>query len=97
MRWYHWVLLVAVILIAFGAYLLGMRDPPKIDSEIEAIRAKADAKRWKAALGAQKAAEKVERRYLDRIEKLNDLERQEVDRLRNDPVALADMLARLSD
>lgn len=101
MRWYHWILLVLVIIpLTLLAFVLGRRHGDlgsEVSTEMDALEARALAKRWKAELDAKQAADKVQRRYEDRIAKLDSEAVDEINSLRDDPVALADRLARLSD
>ena len=101
MKWYHWSLLVLVIIpVTVLAFIFGRRHGDlgsEVSVEMDALEARATAKRWKAELDAKLASEKVKRRYADKIAKLDSEKVDEINRLRDNPVALADLLARLSD
>ncbi len=101
MRWYHWILLVLVIIpLTVLAFILGRRHgdlSSEVSVEMDALEARALAKRWQAELDAKRASEKIERRYEEKIAKLDSEAVDEINRLRDDPVALADRLARLGD
>lgn len=100
MRWYHWILFAGIAVATVLAFLLGRRHgdlSSSLSTELEALDARAQAKKWKAELDAAKAAFLVETRYKEKIARLDKEALDEVDRLRSDPVALADLLARLSN
>lgn len=97
MRWYHYLLLVLVIApVTALAYLLGQRGT-SFDEERRALEARAKAKKLAAEIGALRAAAQIERDYASTIAKLAQEAKDEIERLRSDPVALADLLTRLSD
>ena len=101
MRWYHWILLVCVLAPAAAlAFLLGRRGGSLrrvLETEQDAIDARAAAARWRAEYDAQTAADMVENRYKDKILRMDEEATRDIQMLRNDPVALADLLARLSN
>lgn len=99
MRWYHWLIVPIIVLLVLLAFLIGRRGSVtgSIATEMDALEARALAKRWQSELTAKRAADMVQKRYRDKMAKLNSEAIDEVNRLRSDPVALADHLARLSE
>ena len=63
-------------------------------TELHAGRAAAEAARWKIALGAERAAEKIEAQHQETLAKLDAAERREADALRQSPKDLARFLVR---
>lgn len=100
MRWYHWILLVLVIIpvtiVAFALGRRGMDLSSSVSTEMDRLEARAVAKKWQIKLGAVEAEKKVRERHAERLAKLDEENLREVEALSGDPVALADLLARLS-
>ena len=67
-----------------------------LDSELEVIRAGAEARRLKAQLGAQQAAEEVRKQHAVAVLALNADQIKEAEALHHDPVALSRFLVRAS-
>lgn len=98
MRWYHWIIAPILVIVAVAAYLAGRRNTDlasSIATEMDALEARAVAKRVMAERDAEAAAQEIEERYSDKMAKLNDESRKTAADLRADPVALADWLARI--
>lgn len=92
-----------VPLLIAGAVLLWILWPKKprpdfarVQSELEVIRAGAEARKVKAELGAEKAAQAVKEKYRVKEEQLNEEAKQKAADLERDPVALARHLERAS-
>jgi hypothetical protein len=102
MKWYHWLAIPALpllVALAFVACVLtGRREQfgRLMETELEVIEARAEAKRTRAKLGAEHARQQVEERYNAKLTRLTEEQKARADRLRDDPVALAELLARLS-
>ena len=93
MKWYHWLIIPFVLLIAL--VLRGRRSGAMsvIKRELDALDTKAKAKRIKARQGAEQASQFVEGQYREEISKLSEYQKEEAGRLRGDPVALTNWLA----
>lgn len=100
MKWYHWILLVVVVIpVTVLAFVLGRRNgdlASEVSHEMDALESRAEASKWRAELGAEKATAKVKEQHAETMAKLEQEKLDEVERLTGDPVALADLLARLS-
>ena len=98
MRWYHWALVPLIVVVVVLAYIIGRSNRDLADDiwlEIDALDARATAKRLIAKHDAEKAADEIEARYAAKMEKLRNDQKALADTLRGDPVRLADWLARL--
>lgn len=95
----HWYIPLFIVGVIIGAvFSKRVRDRgaflDQTKAELEASKAAAEALRWKAELGAEKAAAKVEAEHKAELEKLDDTQKQEAQKLRKDPGALARYLVR---
>ncbi len=98
MKWYHWVLIPFAVAVAVIAYVLGRRDKDLVGTvvtEIDAFEAKAEAKRILIEHDADHARAWAEARYHDKLARLDVDGKAEAGRLRDDPVALTEWLARI--
>jgi hypothetical protein len=96
-RWYHWLWLPIVVIVAVLAFVLGRRNmdlSSTISTEMDVMQARAEAKKVAATLGAVRAAEEIERAHAATLAKLDTEARDEATRLRSDPAALAAYLVR---
>lgn len=90
----HWYIPLFVVGVVLGFILRGKR-PPVVDqlgNELEAIRAGAEARKLKATLGAQQAAEVVRQQHGAAVQALSAEQAQQAEALRDDPVALSRFL-----
>ena len=100
----HWYLpLLAIVLLGSLMLCLIFRtgatpaDAKRaLDSELEVIRAGAEARRLRAELGAQQAAEQVRKQHAAAVQALDAEKAQQAEELRDDPVALSRFLVRAS-
>jgi hypothetical protein len=95
MKWYHWIglgllgLLAVAVLIASGGQI---KIPVK---ELkESIEAEGEAKKLEAELGRDKASEAIKAKHKQLLEELDEDEREEVERLSGNPTALSKALLR---
>lgn len=99
MKWYHWLLFALVATVTVVAYVLGRRDGESLSdtlaTEADVIEAKAEVKRLLIKEDAAHARAWAEERYHDKLARLDEEQRAEADRLRDDPVALTEWLARI--
>jgi len=99
MKWYHWLWAPVLIAIVVVSYILGRRSNADLASEVsvelDALEARAVAKRLKAEIGADNARRVIEDTYKEQLEKLDEDGKALVDSLVDDPVALADFLVRV--
>lgn len=95
----HWYIPLFVVGVIIGAvFSKRVRDRgaflDQTKAELEASSAAAEALRWKAELGAERAAAKVEAEHRAELEALDEKQKQEAEQLRKDPGALARYLVR---
>jgi len=95
----HWYVPLFVVGVVLGFILSGKlrsRGGPteRTKVELEAIKAKADARKLAADRGHSAAKAEVTARYVRRREQLNEEQRKEAEALREDPQALAAYLVR---
>lgn len=93
----HWYLPLFILGVVLGLILrgrLGMPAAAQLGNELEAIRAGAEARRLKAIMGAQQAAEEVRKQHAATVQALNAEQAQQAEALRDDPVALSRFLVR---
>ena len=92
----RWGVFVLVVGGAVVAWLVLRRKPPAaaIAAELEAIREETRVARVAAEQGRAEALAEVEKRYGEAKAQLEDRERQEAEKLGQDPVALARYLVR---
>lgn len=102
MRWFrrYWRLplfIAGVILVwlLFRRWKGGAQPPMEsIQRELQAIRAGAEANRLRAKLGAEKALQIVEKKYQQALADLDERQKIQADRLRDDPEALTRFIIR---
>lgn len=102
-RFLHWLVDYWYIpLVVLGGIFLfvmsrGKESPSKIlFTELDAIKAGSDAKKVQAEKGAEIASEEVRKKHAEALKKLDEEQKAEAERLKNDPVALSKFLIRAS-
>jgi len=92
----HWQLCVIVVGMLVLLWLCRNISPKdfadRIKLELAAIRAKGEARQLSQELGSEKAKNEIENKYKDAMTKFNEEQKAEAERLRDDPVALADFI-----
>lgn len=101
-RRYGWLILFALVTALVTIAMIVLRKKPTagltmattIKTELAGIRAEGELERRLAAKGAEAATAEVNLAYEKQKHELEERERVEAQRLKDDPVALAGMLAR---
>jgi hypothetical protein len=98
MKWYHWIWVPLVAVASFLTYALtrakgGFSDT--LATEVNAINAKADAKKLVTEQGADIARAKILTEHTETVNRLSEKQKAEADRLRSDPAGLAVFLTRI--
>lgn len=98
MKW-HWLWFPFVVAIAAVAYFIGGRKgtlKKTIALERKVIEGRAKAKRHLANDDAETAVRRIEKDHAEEITQLAEEDRNEIERLRNDPAAYIEYILRAS-
>ncbi len=96
----YWRLPVVILFAVVAAILLRKwfrpRLPPMemVTRELEAIRAGVEADKVRAELGHEQALRHVEDKYREELLALDEKDKEQADKLRNDPEALTRFIMR---
>jgi len=101
--WDYWYIPLILVLVILGWILSRKWMAPDsgkmmeaVNHQLQASKAKNEARNWQAEYGAQVATEKVLAQHVEKVEALDNVQKIERRRLESDPVALANFLERAS-
>jgi hypothetical protein len=96
--WDHWYLVLLAVGLAFAVIWVRGVTPSqawaRLQTELDSIGAKNEARRAQELLGAERAREQVEATYQHQIIALDAEQQAKAKELADDPVALAQFLVR---
>lgn len=95
MAWAGGIAIGLIIGLVIGGILMWWWGSRRHEVELAAARARADAEVKEAILGRDVALADIERKYRNAIDQLDEKQAAEAERLRDDPGARADLLARV--
>jgi len=97
--WDHWYFVILAIglgvLVLWSRKLSPAEAMARVKLELEAIRAKTEARQVRETLGTERAREAVEAQYRNELVRLDVAQKARAEELRDDPAALAQFLVRV--
>ena len=93
--WDYWYIPL-IVALSVAIWIVLRRGTPidALNDELDVIKAGADARKLVAAQGAGEALNAVSTQHRDALDKLDDDQQIQAERLKDDPVALARFLVR---
>jgi hypothetical protein len=90
--WYILAILGAIAGVLFFVLSGGKVDPPDLKKQFKRIDAETEANKLKAKLGHEEAIRRIEEKYKEKLDALDEHQKEAARRLRSDPAALSKYL-----